>query len=110
VKRKGCDRKGGGVRIGSLARSLPSRCQTKLVCGVRAGLFCGDSDARNEREVEANEPVLTANAGLVAGRSLAAYCGVLGDMRSIAPILRVMVGRSLATIGVLFLRARTSRS
>jgi hypothetical protein len=29
--------------------------------------------------------VLTANADALAGRSLAAYCYVLGDMRSIAP-------------------------
>jgi hypothetical protein len=53
--------------------------------------------------------VLTINADVLAGRSLAAYCGVLpvrsiagycgvlGDMRSIAPILPVRVGRSLAT-------------
>ena len=32
-------------------------------------------------------------------RSLAAYCGVRGDMRSIAPIMLIMVGRSLATFG-----------
>ena len=29
--------------------------------------------------------VLTTNADVLAGRSLAAYCYVLGDMRSIAP-------------------------
>jgi hypothetical protein len=63
-----------------------------------------------EREVEANKPVLTIIADVLAGRNLAAYCGVLGDMRSIAPILPVMVGRSLATIGVLLFRARTSCS
>ncbi len=31
-----------------------------------------------------NLAVLTVNAGVLAGRSLAAYCGVLADMRSIA--------------------------
>jgi len=30
--------------------------------------------------------VLTTNADVLAGRSLAAYCYVLGDMRSIVPL------------------------
>jgi hypothetical protein len=48
-----------------------------LVLPVRAESFA--SAARRKLAV------LTTNADVLAGRSLAAYCYVLGDMRSIAP-------------------------
>jgi len=40
--------------------------------------------------------VLTAIADVLAGRSLAAYCGVLGDRRSLAPYCGVLPVRSIA--------------
>jgi hypothetical protein len=92
-----CDAMVAWARSAGGVWSLATKCQTTLRCATvsESGQFASAAPQ--------SCPVSRLLAGVActhrAGRSLAAYCGVRGDMRSIAPLLPVMVGRSLATFG-----------
>ena len=71
--------------MGSSASSRAVKCQTNLVLSVRSASFAPAKAGRAH-----------GYCRVLTGRSLAGYCGVLADMRSIA------------AIGVFVFRARTS--
>ena len=89
---------GAWAAFGRPARSLATKCQTTLRWATVSEVgHC--SGRRNGAPAECSVrkmAVLTAIADVLAGRSLAAYYGVLGDRRSLAPYCGVLPVRSIA--------------
>jgi len=88
---------GAWAAISRPARSLPARCQTNVV--LPAG-----SSSPSPRLLPVPRRQAEPRA-VLRGLARAQHRGlllVLADMRSIAAILPVLVGRSLATSGFLF--------
>jgi hypothetical protein len=85
--------------LGRPARSLAAKCQTNTLRWATVSEVGHSSGRRNGAPAECSVrkmAVLTVNAAVLAGRSLAAYYGVLGDRRGLAPYCGVLPVRSIA--------------
>jgi len=69
--------------IGSPTRNVAAKYQSEFVLTVRRASFASGKPQGEAGEAKTGRAM--DNTGVLAGRRLAAYCGVRGDMQSIAP-------------------------
>ena len=119
---RGMRRDGCMGAIGRPARSLAAKCQTNLVLSVRSAIFPGGETERQRSVASgkwpcsrlllmswpggASRPTTVSSATGGASRRIAVYCPCEASRATTGPL----VGRSLATIGVLLFRGRTTFS
>ncbi len=95
MERKGCCCQGNREQQADSARRVTLRCQTNLVLSVRSDILPGGEMERQRRVASGKWPCSRLMPIVLAGRSLAAYCGVLPRAKH-RGLLLVLAGRSLA--------------
>jgi hypothetical protein len=93
MERKGCGCLGNRGQQADRVRSVTLRCQTNLVLSVRSDILPGGEMERQRSVAVGKWPCSRLMPIVLAGRSLAAYCGVL-PVRSIAGYCWVMSGEA----------------
>ena len=93
MERKGCGCHGNTGQQADRVRSVTLRCQTNLVLSVRSAILPGGEMERQRSVASGKWPCSRLLPIVLAGRSLAAYCGVL-PVRSIAGYCWFMSGEA----------------
>ena len=93
MERKGCCCLGNRGQQADRVRSVTLRCQTNLVLSVRSDILPGGEMERQRSVASGKWPCSRLLPIVLAGRSLAAYCGVL-PVRSIAGYCWFMSGEA----------------
>jgi hypothetical protein len=91
MERKGCCCQGNRGQQADRVRSVTLRCQTNLVLSMRSDILPGGEMERQRSVASGKWPCSRLLPMVLAGRSLAAYCGVL-PVRSIAGYCLFMSG------------------